>query len=210
MKTTHFNSIKSISFSICLAIVLLGSSCNSENPKTTESQENSMEIADSSNEVLADRNDAKFENNMEDDATFMSKVAENNMLEIQLGQLAQKNAVSKEVKNLGSMMEKEHTKALADLKAMAEKKQVSLPTMLSGEGQECETKMMTKTGTEFEKEYCDKIVESHEEIIGKFEKAAKDAKDPDLKAWANTMLPVLRKHLDQAITCQKMTDKKSS
>jgi len=209
MQANSYYSFKTIGLNTFLAIALIGSSCNSETPSTTESQEKSMEMADSSNEVAADRNDARFENNMEDDATFMSMVAESNMLKIQLGQLAQKNAISREVKDLGSMMEKEHTKSLADLKAMAEIKQVNLPTMLSGDGQACKTKMMTKNGTEFEKEYCNKMVETHEESIEKFEKAAKDAKDPDLKAWATTMLPLLRKHLDEAITCQKMTDKKS-
>ena len=81
--------------------------------------------------------------------------------------------------------------------------------MLSSNGQDFKSKLMQKTGTEFEKEYCEKMVKSHEETIEKFESAAKDAKDPDLKAWANSMLPALRKHLDHAMSCQKMSDKKS-
>ena len=40
-----------------------------------------------------------------------------------------------------------------------------------------------------------------------FENAAADCTDPDIKAWATATLPILRTHLDRAMTCQKECDK---
>ena len=209
MKTNAFNSKKTFVILACVALAFGGVSCNSSSKEAGNHEAKTEDVADSTMAVAEDHNDAKFDKGKEDDAEFMMKVAETNMLEIELGQLAQKNAMSKEVKNLGSILEKAHSKAQEELQALATKKQVSLSGMLSGDGKECQDKLMKITGSEFEKEYCDKTVKHHEESIEKFEKASKDATDPDLKAWAASMLPALRSHLDLAITCQKKAEKKS-
>ena len=193
----------------CTAIAFCQFSCtNNQNDgvyQVTTTEAN----ADSNIEVVENHNDAKFDNDKEDDAKFMVDAAEGNMLQIELGKLAQKNAMAKDVKNLGSVLEKAHTKAQEELQVLANKKQVSLPGMLSSDGQDCKNKMSKETGSGFEKEYCDKIVKHHQESIERFEKAAGEASDSDVKAWATSMLPELRSHLDLALTCQKKLDKKS-
>jgi putative membrane protein len=47
------------------------------------------------------------------------------------------------------------------------------------------------------------MVKDHEKDVKEFEKAAKDAKDPDVKTWATNTLPTLKHHLDMARTTQK-------
>jgi putative membrane protein len=47
------------------------------------------------------------------------------------------------------------------------------------------------------------MVEDHEEDIRKFEDAAKNGRDPDIRAFAAKTLPVLRKHLDAAKKIKK-------
>src|SRR5688572_32420960 len=51
-----------------------------------------------------------------------------------------------------------------------------------------------------DKEYCDMMVKGHKEAINAFENAASNAYDADIKAWASSMLPSLRTHLDRKST----------
>jgi len=52
------------------------------------------------------------------------------------------------------------------------------------------------------------MVDGHKDAIDKFEKAATDATDPQIKQWASSMLPDLRTHLDMSMTCQNKLAKK--
>ena len=45
-------------------------------------------------------------------------------------------------------------------------------------------KLSKLSGKDFDKEYISDMVDDHEKDVKEFEKASKDAKDPDLKAWA--------------------------
>ncbi|MEO8150285.1 MAG: DUF4142 domain-containing protein [Bacteroidia bacterium] len=182
------------SASIALVLMFTLPSCN--NAKHEDSKE-----------VAEDHNDAKFDNAKEDDAKFLVSAAEINLEEIQLGQLAQSNSMNADVKNLGKMMETEHTKALSDLQALAAKKQITIPTTLTDDGMSASKKLMDMKESKFDKEYCDMMVNGHKDAISKFEKASTDAKDEDIRNWASSMLPALRTHLDHSITCQKECEK---
>ncbi len=195
MKTNKiFKTTISILFS--LAFVFGWTSCNNSKPEDTKA-------------VAEEHNDAKFNenDNKENDSKFLVAAAEIGLAEVQLGNLAQTKAKSAEVKNLGKMMEMDHTAAMADLSGLASKKQITIPTTLTDNGQSDYKSLSDKTGKDFDKAYCDKMVDGHKDAIDKFEKASKDSKDPDIKAWAASMLPKLRSHLDHAITCQKNLEK---
>ena len=169
-------------------------SCNNEKPKDTK-------------EVAEEHNDAKFDNAKEDDAKFLVSAAEINLEEIQLGQLAQTRGTTTHVKELGKMMETEHTKALADLQNLAAKKQVTIPISLTENGMDENKKLLDTKGSKFDKEYADMMVSGHKNAIDIFQKAADEASDPDIRNWATTMLPALRIHLDHSINCQKLCEK---
>lgn len=161
-------------------------------------------------EVAEEHNEAKFDNAKEDDAQFLVTAAEINLEEINLGQLAQKNGMIPEVSKLGKMMETEHNKALDELKTLAAKKQVTLPSTITDNGLDANSKLTKKTGKDFDKEYCAMMVDGHKKAIDKFEKASTSASDQDIRTWAAGMLPTLRMHLDHAITCQKICEKTNS
>jgi putative membrane protein len=158
-----------------------------------------------SKEVAEDKNDAKMtDNGNEADADFLVAVAEINQEEINLGKLAQEKGSMTDVKELGKMMEKAHTKAYEDLSALALKKSISLPEAKTDDVNEAYKKMSEKkSGKDFDKEYCDMMVDGHKKAIDKFEKASTDSVDPDIKMMATNMLPDLRKHLEMAEMCQK-------
>ncbi len=183
-----------VSASLLLIFITVLPSCNNAKPEDTK-------------EVAEEHNDAKFDNAKEDDANFLVSAAETNLEDIQLGQLAQTNSVNADVKSLGKMMEIEYTKSLSELQALAAKKQITIPTSLTDDGQDANKKLMDKQGKNFDKEYCDMMVSGHKDAISKFEKASTAATDPDIRTWALSMLPALRLHLDRSITCQKECEK---
>lgn len=158
--------------------------------------------------VAEEHNDAKFNTaKAEKDAQFLVNAAEMDMENIKLAQLAQKNSKMTDVKQLGKMMEEVHTKTLSDLTALAKKKMITLPVSSTNDAQAAYTKLSTKAGTAFDKEYCDMMVNGHKDAVAAFEKASTEAFDMDIKQSAIQLLPDLRMHLDQAITCQKKCEK---
>ena len=158
-----------------------------------------------SKEVAEDQNEAKIEGTKnENDAEFLVDVAEINQEKINLGKLAQEKGSMTDVKELGKMMEMAHTKAMTDLSALAMQKSISLPEAKTEDVNEAYKKMTEKkSGKEFDKEYCDMMVDGHKKAIEKFEKASTNSVDPDIKMMATNMLPDLRKHLEMAEMCQK-------
>ncbi|MHB1278570.1 MAG: DUF4142 domain-containing protein, partial [Bacteroidia bacterium] len=144
----------------------------------------------------------------EKDAQFLVNAAEINLEEIQLAQLAQLKGSVLHVRELGKTMEVAHTQLQKDLIVLAGSKGISIPTTQTDLANEAYTKLNEKSGVEFDRAYADKMVNGHKDAIAAFEKASTDGEDTEIKNWAGTTLPELRKHLDLAIDCQKKCEKK--
>jgi putative membrane protein len=155
------------------------------------------------NEAANDTNDKRFDNPTQGDAKFVTDVADINYAEIKLGELAQTKGVSAEVKELGKMMVKDHTKANSELMALAQKKTFSFPEGPSNDVISDYNSMNDLKGLDFDKKYSDKMVSGHKDAIDKFEKAATDCQDAELKTWAAEMLPALHMHLDHSQKCEE-------
>ncbi len=182
---------------ILIAAILSIWSCNSsQKPADTKA-------------VAEEHNDAKFDNtdNQKQDAQFLVDAAEINWKETLLGQLAQQNSQMTDVKEMGIMMEKSHSESMKNLIALAKKKLITIPTSPTDKVKNVYKDLSKKTGKKFDKEYCDMMVSGHKDAIATFEKASKDANDIDVRTWAAETLPILRKHLDYAITCKKKCEK---
>lgn len=134
----------------------------------------------------------------DDDHKFVMSAAHGGMLEVQLGEVAEKNASHADVKAFGKHMVTDHSKANDQLKQLAKAKEVVLADKLPKRQQETYDKLSKLTGKEFDKEYMKLMVEDHRRDIEEFEKEAKSGKDADLKAFANNTLPTLRDHLKMA------------
>jgi len=134
---------------------------------------------------------------------FMTKVADVGMTEVKLGQMAQDKGMSQRVKDFGAMMVKDHTAAGDELKSMARQKNVTLPEAMSNDHQKKADDLNKKTGKDFDKAYMKAMVDGHQSTVNDFEKASKNTKDADVKAWVDKTLPTLKMHLDSAKAIQK-------
>jgi len=127
---------------------------------------------------------------------FMKEAAVGGMTEVELGKLASTKGANAEVKKFGAMMVADHSKANAELKALAAKKNVTLPTELDSSHKSMVDDLKGKSGADFDGDYIDAMVDDHEDDVATFEKQSQNATDPDVKAFAAKTLPTLKKHLE--------------
>lgn len=133
-----------------------------------------------------------------EDSEFVNKAAMGGMMEIELGKLAEKQALNDRVKNFGAMMVKDHTRAGEELKALASQRNWTLPASVTEKHREDIEKMKKKKGVDFDKSYMKMMLSDHRHDISDFKKVAEKSSDADLKAYAAKTLPVLKVHLDSA------------
>jgi putative membrane protein len=132
------------------------------------------------------------------DRSFMMKAAEGGMAEVKLGQLAQQNGQSQEVKDFGQRMVTDHGKANDELKQVAQKQNVTLPDKCNATDQATYNRLQKLHGVAFDKAYMKDMVSDHEKDVAEFKTHEKTAKDADLKQWVSSTLPTLEDHLAQA------------
>ncbi|TVQ46843.1 MAG: DUF4142 domain-containing protein [Saprospirales bacterium] len=155
-------------------------------------------------EVAEERNEAKFnESSQQNDAQFLVNASEINLMQIQLGQLAQEKGKTSEVRDLGKMMKLAHTKSQKDLTALAQRKGISILSSPSNNTMDAYKKLNEKSRDDFDKAYTDMMVKDHKDAIRTFEKASKNSRDGDIKNWATASLRQMRDHLDHSIDSQK-------
>ncbi|MFN8349632.1 MAG: DUF4142 domain-containing protein [Spirosomataceae bacterium] len=177
--------------------------CNTSS--NDESREAAKDSTEANIEAMALSDSAA--NAMKDDAEFVMEAADGGMMEVEMGRLAAGKAISAEVKKFGQMMVDDHSKANDELKTLAAQKNITLPTLLTEKHRKMIDDLSTKKGKDFDKKYMDIMVDDHKEDIDKFEKAADNSNDPDIKAFASKTLPTLRHHLQMAEAAEKMTNK---
>ena len=128
--------------------------------------------------------------------------------EVALGQLAQSHGSTTGAKRFGLQMVRDHSKANAQLKQVAAKQGVTLPTAPGPDEQATKTRLAGLSGTAFDKAYISDMVEDHEKDVADFKKEAAAGKDPAVKAFAAKTLPTLQMHLQMARTLNSSMNKK--
>jgi putative membrane protein len=133
------------------------------------------------------------------DRKFIQEAAGDGMFEVQVSQLASSKASSPDVKSFAGKLVDDHQKANDELVQLANAKKVELPAAPPrGKRHEIE-KLGKMSPKDLDKHYIEQVgIKDHKSDIKKFEKASKDVKDPQLKAWIDKTLPHLREHLAMA------------
>jgi len=161
----------------------------------------SKKAATDSNEMKFNKHDSANPSSatLEKDADFAVTAADGGQLEVALGQLAQRNARSQEVKDFGLMMVKDHATANNEIRALAEQKNISLPDSLSAGMKKKYDQLRVLKGRNFDKEYMKLMVADHKEDVDAFRKYADNGVDQHLVQWPAGKLPVLELHLQHAM-----------
>jgi putative membrane protein len=132
------------------------------------------------------------------DRAFVMEAARGGMAEVEMGRVAVTKASNADAKQFGQRMVDDHGKANDELKALASKKNVTLPTELSAKQKADVARLSKLSGAAFDRAYMTAMVADHNKDVAAFQHAANTAKDPELKAWAAKTLPTLQEHQKMA------------
>jgi putative membrane protein len=132
------------------------------------------------------------------DATFVSEAAMANLTEIELGQCAQRQSSSPQVREFAQRMIDDHSAASNQLREAASASGISVPNSMDQHHRRMADDLCAKSGADFDAAYASMMRNDHEKVIATFESAERNVRSPDLKRFASQTVPTLRTHLEQA------------
>ncbi|HUZ59304.1 MAG TPA: DUF4142 domain-containing protein [Hanamia sp.] len=183
---------------LSLASLIIGaiffSACNG-NPNSGSTQSNNT-LIDKSKAISSSSDTARMALVSDDAKDFSKEVAQNCMMEEQLGSIAVKNGGTERIKDFGKMMVVNYTKISDDLKYLASKKNVVLPTSNSDDQQQNIDKLSKEIGKKFDEDYVSMMITDYKANIATFKKAENNISDIGYKSFISNALPILQNDLD--------------
>jgi putative membrane protein len=138
------------------------------------------------------------------DQQFVDFAGQTDMVEINLGKLAQTSASSQAVKDYAQMLINDHSKDFNQLYDLAHQTNLTRPDAIDAEHNKMLIDPFQKlNGAAFDHHYIQEMVTGHTKAIAVYKKEAADAQNPAVKTYAENALPVLEKHLDGAKGLEK-------
>jgi putative membrane protein len=149
------------------------------------------------------------------DDKVLRKLHHANLEEVKAGQLAQQKGASKDVKDYGAMLVRDHQNADQQVKAVASKLNVDVEAMKMDADKEMKSdadhqgkreakqhqmdQLQQLTGRDFDRAFLQMMVNGHREVI-EMVKTARSSGDvkPETKALLDKLLPDLQRHEDRA------------
>jgi len=158
---------------------------NNETTNDTTVPSDTALIPNNSDELVVDKN-------------FFEEAMQGSIVEIELGNLAIKNAKNKVVKEFGERMVTDHTKIYQELKTyFASKNQEVIDSLLPENNEKYQSLLILK-GDMFDAAYLNMVVESHQDAIQLYTNMADRGFDTVVKTWARKTLITLEDHLKSA------------
>ncbi|MDQ0035032.1 putative membrane protein [Variovorax boronicumulans] len=132
-------------------------------------------------------------------AQFAAIAGGNGMYEVQVSRLAMNRANSGPVQDYARMLVDHHTRANNELIALLRAKGIRPPDMIPRDKRVKLDRLSSVPARQFDRMYIQTVgIEDHEADIVVFDRASREVADPELRAFAQKTLPVLRSHLDAA------------
>jgi len=135
-----------------------------------------------------------------DTATFVKKVPSANEFEIQSSQMALQKASADDVKKFAQQMIDDHTKAGEQLAEAAKGQDLAtaLPTGVDAAHDQRLQDLANATEQDFDRLYMRTQVEAHTAALKLQQDYSSFGGNPALKAIATQLVPIIKRHLDQA------------
>jgi len=133
---------------------------------------------------------------------FVREAYKNNLREIEIGKLGQKNARSAEVKAFADMLVEHHSRANEELLEIASSLSIDKPKGNEQKVPDIAALENRKAGEKFDKKFLKMAGKRHKKDLDLYESAAKDLDQEELKNYARNNVPVIQEHLNQAETLE--------
>jgi putative membrane protein len=144
--------------------------------------------------VAAPARAADEDRNALTDQQFVTKASAASLAEVNLGNLAVRNAANADVKKFAQTMVDDHTKANQELNAIADKNRLIPAPREDDAHRMLGDRLARLSGANFDREYISAMVKDHDEAVPLFEREAKDGQNKELKEFASKTLPTLKHH----------------
>jgi putative membrane protein len=190
--------IRYISSLLLAGLLAVGCSSNTEKAATADNNSQPGPASSSASNSGSNSSASSNTSSSNPDQQFINDAAKGNRAEIELAKIVVSKAKSPDVKKFAQMMVDDHTKALNELKQVAQKENITLPDGIPEDAQSLKTKLDSENGKQLEKDYMDGMVQDHQKDVQEFQDAKDKLQDPNVKKWADKTLPVLQKHLKRA------------
>ncbi|MEP6794121.1 MAG: DUF4142 domain-containing protein [Saprospiraceae bacterium] len=136
------------------------------------------------------------------DKKFIEGAYEFNWYQIMMSKLAARRTSSEEVRQFSAMLENASRDTKTALGSLAIMKSIRISSDPTQAVTAAYDTLNLSTVEDFDITYCTMIIQTHKDAIALFENATRDNLDPDIKAWASSVLPELRAHLLNATACE--------
>lgn len=187
------------------ALALLGvvASCNSKG-----SIDHAKDVNDAKVESTAANTNmgGTEKEGMEYDAEFLAKAASGGMLKAAMGKAVLKRAVTPQAKWFAQKMVSDHEKSNAELKALAAKRNLAIPTTMADEQSSTYRDVMEKKDVKMDQDYVDGIIKDHQDDVKELTNASAKVSDSEIKAFATKNVPVLQMYLSIVTKIQPTVD----
>ncbi len=130
------------------------------------------------------------------DSTFMTRATAGGIAEVQMGQLALGKSSDDQVKQLAKRIVDDHTKANEALRALAQARQLTLPSTASTDALKSADSMKKMQGTKFDQAWADAMVKDHQHSVALFTAESRRTQDAYLRKFSESTLPILKNHLE--------------
>lgn len=139
------------------------------------------------------------------DAQILAFAQTANSGEIREAKLARQKATNPAVKKFAVLMITDHTAMLADVKALETKLAITPDTtrndvsdLVKDGNKDIKDLSNKKVGKDWDEDYMEKQVDTHQKVLDKLNDAAKSAKAPELKSALDASIAKVQDHLTQA------------
>ena len=131
------------------------------------------------------------------DRTFVHTTAGLNLYEMAAAQLGAQRAQNPAVRSYAERLQRDHARSHRELQELAQRHRIELPQQMPPDRQRVIERL--EHSASFDTAFVNTVgVQDHHSTIERYEKAARDTRDPELKRWIDQQLPSLREHLAQA------------
>ncbi len=180
------------SLTVLLALLVFGLLGFAQTSSTTSANKQS---SDTSSAQSSNTSNAKMNST---DQNFVTQAAQDGMGEVAIVKVAEQKATDPQVKNLAKKLLDDHNKADDQLKDIASKQDITLPSDMSQQDKDRVDRLSKLSGKQFDQAFLKEQVKDHQKDIQAFQNEANNGQDPQLKQWAQNKLSVLRDHLQMA------------
>jgi putative membrane protein len=132
------------------------------------------------------------------DRMFIDQASQINLTEISLGRYMEAHATITAAKKLGARYARDHTTAQANLRALALRLPVTLPTTPGAPNVSMVTRVEAQKGRNLDVAFVSSSVSGHKAAIAIYKKEESAGSNPAVKAYAAKYLPMLQTHLRMA------------